>query len=172
MRKFLASLGILSLVLALAAPALAATSANVTATVSVKEIAVSVDPTSFDYGVLDAGATSTSTGSPDPAGIDATNDGNVKEDFSIRGADTTNWVLAGTAGVNTYVHEASIDSFVTPVTLNNTSSEILSGDPEVADDGVAVANSVNFKLRLTAPTENTGALQQSAQVTVLATEDD
>ena len=78
MKKFLAGLGILSLVLALVTPALAATD-TVTATVTPQIIAVSVDVSNFDYGVLNISETS----SPSSV-ITATNDGNVVEKFEIK----------------------------------------------------------------------------------------
>jgi hypothetical protein len=62
---------------------------TVSATVSVQAISVSVDPTSIDYGTLPFETTQRSDLLPTPITFTATNDGNVNEDFSLRGTDAT-----------------------------------------------------------------------------------
>ena len=83
----------------------AATSADVTATVTIQNVSVSVSDGSVAYGTVSASATEDTTSNGVNDSQTASNDGNVTEDINIRGADSSNWTLAGTAGVDTYVHK-------------------------------------------------------------------
>jgi len=134
---------------------------TVTATVTPQTVAVSVDVESVDYGVLDVNETSAPS-----AVITATNDGNVTEDFEIKGANSTDWTLSDTAvGANQFMHEFATDddSYVTYTALNDTTYDTL-------DTSVATSGTQLFKLQLKMPSSTTTTDTQSTTVTILATE--
>jgi len=172
MRKFLASLGILSLVLALAAPVLAAD--TVTATVTPQLISVTVSDGEVAYGIL---ALSPSSGSPITESTVAlsdtqviTNNGNVDEDFAVKSNDatggTTVWNLVAAASISTdaYGHQYSTDgtTFTDFPSDNNYTTEVITN---VASSGTA-----NLDLKILMPTGSTDASdQKTITVNVLAT---
>lgn len=69
---------------------LAATTATVTATVTAQNVAVSISDGSVAYGTLSLNASSGTNGSDTQT---VTNDGNVAEDFTIKGQDSATWTL-------------------------------------------------------------------------------
>ena len=85
-KQFIASLCILAVVgVAVGTGAQGADEGNVAATVSVKEISLTVSPGTVDYGTL----AFTDNASTAADYFTATNAGNVSADFSVRGADAT-----------------------------------------------------------------------------------
>lgn len=86
----------------------AATEATVNATVTAQQIAVSVDPATISYGTLDIGSTA-STAIGDGDSVDSTqhvsNDGNVPEDFDLKGTTSAAWALDSSPGDDTYTHD-------------------------------------------------------------------
>ncbi len=162
-----ANAGVVAGVLALFAAggiAWAATSATVAATVTVQNISIGVSSGTVAYGIL-ANNTSKSTISGDLGDTQsATNTGNVAEDFSIKGQNSTAWTLAGSTGSDQYVHKfcsASCGSPPTNFTALTTSFQALASN-------VAVNGSQNFDLQITTPNPSTAFTQQSVDVTVLA----
>ena len=131
---------------------------SVTATVTVRNISVTVGPASIVYGVLAAG-----TESAPSAVITATNNGNVTENFNIIGANTAApWTLGAIAGSEIYVHKFSTDvSYITWTALTLAYQSLASA--------VAPSGTDAFELRITVPTATTNYTQQSAVVTVQAT---
>lgn len=102
MKSLIASIAILGIVGMVVGVAVQADTAPISATVTVKLISVTVDPTSVNYGTLafgDSAISSTFT---------ATNEGNIDEAFEIKGADATfnggSWTLAGTSDTNQFRH--------------------------------------------------------------------
>ena len=86
------SIALVALVgLAVVSAAFSATTAAVTATVTVQNIAVSLNQSSLAYGTMDSNTASSTLGLFAGAGITATNDGNVTSDFDIYGAVTASW---------------------------------------------------------------------------------
>lgn len=162
MKKIIASVGVMSL---LTIPVVAAESADVTATVTVENITISVADGAIDYGTI--GTTQIrSTAINDGDTIDdsqtATNDGNVSVDLNIRGTDT-DWTLGVTAGDETYRHDFCIsdcDGTPTWVPLTTTNQPLASG--------VATSTSQVFDLRISTPTVTTTFTEQAVTVTVQA----
>lgn len=140
---------------------------SITATVTVQEIAVSLDQSSFDYGTMDNNTASSTLALWAGAGITATNDGNINLDFDIYGADTTGWTLAGTAGSNAYIHEFCNDTDA-DCTSPPTSYTALTTSPQTLKDTIAADGTVAFQLRITTPNPSTVYTQQSASVTIQA----
>src|SRR3989344_2715698 len=100
-KKFLAIVGIFSLAaLSFGLAAIGADTQSVTATVTPKNISVTVSLGSVDYGTV-----AINTESAPSAIITASNNGNVTENFNIRGSNSTNWILNDTAaGADTFMH--------------------------------------------------------------------
>jgi len=142
-------------------PVYAADTAEVTATVTVQNISVSVADGTVAYGIL-ALNSSEDTNPGDTQ--TATNDGNVTVEFNIQGQDSANWTLAGTAGANQYVHRFCTSSCGTPPT--NYTALTTSYDTLAAS--VAPAGNQTFDLSITTPTSTASYAQQNVDVTVQA----
>jgi len=164
MKSLIASIMILGVVgMVVGVAVLADTESTVTATVTVQSISVSVTDGIVAYGTLAAGAsTSTLAGELNDLQT-ATNNGNVTEDFNIRGqvSSPAGWTLGASAGNNVYVHEFSTNSFATssPLTTSNQTLAI----------GITVASTQDFDLKITTPTATDNYEQQSVDVTVQVT---
>jgi len=134
---------------------------GVTATVTAREISLTVEDGSISYGSLDL-STATSTLA---AGIDdmqtVTNTGSVAEDFNIKGTDSTDWTLAGSIGSEEYKHEFS--------TSTGSSWDALTLDYQALDTDVASAATTSLDLQITVPSATTHFTVQSLDVTVQAT---
>lgn len=157
--------GVVSLLTVVAANA--ADNAAVTATVTVQNISMTLSQASFDYGTMPSNTASSTLTLFGGAGIVATNNGNVNQDFDINGANTADWTLAGTTASDQYVHQFCND------TDNNcatppTNYSALTTSPAALDTAVAAAGTTAFQLRLTTPNPSTVYTQQSAAVTVTA----
>lgn len=139
---------------------------EVACTVTVRSIALTVDPTSHAFGVMDAGAKeNTYTGTAHKFTL--TNSGNCKENFTTKGAATTAWTLAASQGSEEYMmKQTSASSTETEsetefgITLT-TSPATLTGAQNVS------ANAVNyFDLLMGVPTSTAATSQQTATVTI------
>ena len=142
----------------------AATTGSVTATVMTQNVSLSVTDGSINYGTLNAN-TAKSTITADLNDLQtATNDGNVAEDFNIKGQNSAGWTLAATAGSNQYVHKFCTATCSTPPT--NFSALTTSYLP-LAVNKLALATQT-FDLQITTPNPSTVYTQQSVDVTVQA----
>lgn len=172
MKKFLAGLGILSLVLLVAAPVLAAD--TVTATVTPQLISVTVTDGEVAYGILALSPSSTSPTTKstvdlsDPQVI--TNSGNVNEDFAVRSSDAvggTPWDLVAATSISTdaYDHQYSTDNganFTDFPSDNDYTANVITN--------VVSSSTANLDLKILMPTGSTDASdQKTITVTVLAT---
>lgn len=90
----------------------------------------------------------------------ATNNGNVAETINIQGANTTNWTLAATAGVDQYVHQFSINSGTVWTALTTSYSTLTVG--------LAALGTQTFDLKITTPSSTTFFTTQSPNVTLQA----
>ena len=144
-------------------PVWAATTDQVTTTVTVKNLAVSVSPSSIDYLTIAIGSTEDTTTSGINNSITATNDGNITADFNIQGADSTNWTLSDSAsGSETYMHQfctSNCDSSPLWTALNNSSYDTLA-------TGITASGNQVFDLQITTPTDTAYYTQQSTTVTI------
>jgi hypothetical protein len=146
---------------------LAADEATVTATVTVQNVSVSVDPGSVSYGTL-ALNTSRSTLSGEANAMQtATNDGNVSANINIRGTNSTAWTLSASNGANNYVHqfcnETDVDCSTPP-----TDYTALTTSNQTLKNGVSTSGEVDFHLRITTPTSSSSYDQQNVNVTIQA----
>lgn len=176
MKKFLAGLGILSLVLLAAAPVFAAEAGPITATVTPQLVSVTVDVSNVGYGTQNLSTTdNTPTGDPE---ITATNNGNVAENFTIKGDDATDgsniWTLSNTAGADAYVHKFNNDTGTYP----DSSSVALDKAGKSLSTSVSGGSSCTtfctgggseaFKLRMDTPASTSSFAEHSTTVTVVA----
>lgn len=159
--RFLLIVFISFLVLSFVTPLMAADEASVTATVTVQNISVSVDDGSVAYGIL---ALNTSAGTNGTDTQTAENDGNVTAEFNIKGQNSVDWTLGGSAGANQYVHRFCTATCGTPPT-NYTA---LTTNYQELAASVSVSGTQTFDLHITTPTSTSSYTQQSVDVTVQA----
>lgn len=157
----------LTLIPLISSIAQAADTATVTATVTAQNVAVSVSDGSIAYGTLEQNSTKNTllAGANDMQ--TATNDGNVTSTINIKGQNSANWTLAGTAGSDAYTHHFCNDTDLdcsTPLT-NYTA---LTTSYQSLDTGVAASGTVDFQLQINTPNPSTVFTQQSVDVTVQA----
>ncbi|HCC67821.1 TPA: hypothetical protein DEP90_01235 [Patescibacteria group bacterium] len=162
---------ILSMVIALAiftTDILAAEEGTVTATVTATSISLTVSDGTVEYLTVGVGQTKDTTTNA-TTGVDdsqtANNNGNVAEDFNIKGVDTLSWALAGTAGSETYFHKWCIsdcDGTATWTAMTTSYTTLASGIAKDADQ--------IFDLQIGTPTTTAVFTEQSPNVTIQAVE--
>lgn len=131
-----------------AAPVLAADTGSVAATVTAQNISLTVSDGTVSYGIVPLGS-SKSTITTDLNDLQtATNNGNVAEDFNIKGSNSANWTLAGTAGADQYVHQFCTATCTTPPTNFNA----LTTNYQSLGSNIAASGTKTFDLRITTPT--------------------
>lgn len=132
-------------------------------------VSVILDVNSFDYGIIPDNTSSSTLTLFSGAGITATNNGNVTENFTIYGADTTDWTLSTTNGVDIYTHEFCND---TDNDCSNppTNYSLLTSTPQSLKTGIPASSAVSFQLRITTPTDTSIYTPQSAVVTIQASQ--
>jgi len=101
----------------------------------------------------------------------ATNDGDVTENFNIKGYDASGggctWTLAGTNGSDQYVHQFCNDTDL-DCSSPPTNYTALTTTYQTLDTNIPVSGTVDFQLRITVPTESSCFGEQSVNVTVQA----
>lgn len=162
---FFSSLSALVIALIVGQYAVAATTATVGATVTVQNVSVSVADGTVTYGTLGLNATADTN----PADLQtATNDGNVTEQFNIKGMNATGstqtWTLAATAGSAQYIHGFCVATCGTPPT-NYTA---LTTSYQTLAASVAASGTQTFDLYINTPTATTDYTTHTADVTVQA----
>lgn len=171
LKKLLISLSLLFLVLSLSLVGVvqAATTGDVTATVTAQQISISVTDGSVAYGTLglDSSKSTLSGGVNDQQ--TATNNGNVAEDFTINGANATpTWILdSANSTSNHYIHKFCVATCGTEASPTNFTA--LTTSPAALGAGnVAASGTQTFDLRITTPQTTTDYTQQTVTVTVTA----
>jgi hypothetical protein len=143
----------------------AATTANVSATVTAQLISVTVASGTVAYGTVVLSGTKDTTASGLNNTQTATNNGNVAEDFSISSSNATGgtqWTISGTAiGSDQYMHKFSVNGGSTwaAMTTSNTS---------LASNIAATSGTRTFDLQILTPSSSTDYTQKTITVTVLA----
>jgi len=164
MKSLIAILGILGMVgLAIGPFVYAGSTATVTATVTVQNISLTVADGAVAYGTLAANTSkSTCTSELNDAQI-ITNDGNVAENFNVKGQNSANWTLAATPGTDQYVHK-----FVTSTCSTFTGGTTLTTSYQTAYTNVAVNATTTLNLQITTPNPSTVFTQQNVDVMLQA----
>lgn len=145
----------------------AASTANVTATVTVQNISVTVSDGNVTYGTLAVSTSRSTIASEENEMQTATNNGNVTEDLNIKGQNSANWTLAGTSGADQYVHKFCNDTALdcsTPAT-NYTA---LTTSYQTLGSSVASSGTVDFQLQITTPSTSSVFTEQSADIMIQA----
>jgi len=156
----------ISLIMAIGQYVMAAATSTVGATVTVQNISVTVTDGTVAYGALGLNATS-STRSP----VDlqsAVNNGNVNEQFNVKGMNATGstqtWTLAATAGSAQYIHGFC----TTGCTAPPTGYTALTTSYATLAASVAATATSTFDLYINTPTATTDYTVHTADVTVQA----
>lgn len=139
----------------------ASSTATVSATVTVQNISVTVSSGTVSWGTL--GSNTASSTNPAYTQV-VTNAGNVAEDFTVKGQNSANWTLAGTAGSDQYVEKfcnTSCSSAPTGYTALTTSNQSLATN-------IAASGTANLDLYLLTPNPSTVFTSQSVDVTITA----
>lgn len=144
----------------------AATEETVTATATVSNISLTVSDAAVAYGTLTVSTTQDTTNTGVDDSQTATNNGNVAEDFNIRGVDSANWTLSATAGSEQYTHKfcnnGTCDGTPTWTALTTTYQTLATA--------VATSGTQEFDLELGTPTTTANYTQQSVNAQVQAVE--
>lgn len=140
----------------------AASSATVSATVTVQNISMTVSSNTIAWGTLPAGTAS----STNPAYTNTlTNSGNVAENFLVKGQNSAAWALAATAATDAY-EEASC---ATGCTTAPTGYTPLTTTNATLASNVAASGTSPLDLYIKVPTSSTVFTQQSVDITLTAT---
>jgi len=132
-------------------------------------VSVSVSDGAIDYGIMTTNASKSTIDLNDMQ--TATNDGNVTENFNIKGQDATGagctWTLASTNGVDQYVHQFCN---ATDYDCSNppTNYVALTTTYQTLKTGIPPNGTVKIHLRLITPTQTSCYGQQSVNVTIQA----
>jgi hypothetical protein len=162
MKSLIATLCTLGAVgMVIGAAVLGATEATITATVTVQNISLSVSDGSIAYGVLPVNTSRDTCYLNDIQTV--TNDGNVAEDFNIKGQNSQNWTLGSTPSSEVYVHKFATSSC--PVTWGGTA---LTTSYQTMATNIPVNGSVILNLQITTPTATNYYTQQDVSVMVQA----
>ncbi len=167
-KQLIASICILGLLgMAVGVVATAATTADVSATVTAELISVSVSNGSVTYGILPLN-TSKNTVTLTQTQV-VTNNSNVAVDLEVKSSDAvggTQWNLAATnASLDEFTHEFAPDgSTWTGFNVDN-STYVTLGAGNIAASG----GTQNLDLRIKTPTSVTDNVEKTITVTVLAT---
>lgn len=141
---------------------------TVTATVTIGDVSVTVDPVSFNYGTMPFNASKESF---DVVGGGSNNIkatvGSVVTDLDIMATSTAAWTLASSVGANQYMHEfaTSTDQTTQPAGYAALTNDY--GD-NVLVTAAAADSDTWFGLKIHTPTSGTTD-QQSAVVSIRAT---
>jgi len=150
----------LALIMILGPSVLASNTATVNATVTVQNISVSVSPGTVSYGTL--AANSSKSTCEVSATQTVTNDGNVTEDFNIKGQNSANWILDSTPSTDHYVHKFATTG------CPWTNGTALTTDYQTLATDVATSSNITLNLQITTPNPSTVFSQQSVDVIVQA----
>jgi hypothetical protein len=132
-------------------------------------ISVSVSDGSVSYGTLSTNTSSNTTSSGLNDTQAATNDGNVAEDFNIKGQSSANWTLSATSGSNQYSHQfcKTGSGSPDPCDASPTWTSLTTSYQQLASN-IAASSNQRFDLKINTPTSTAATAQQSVDVTVQA----
>ena len=140
----------------------AATTANVTATVSAVNLAISVADGSIAYGSVNLSTATTTAGNGETQVV--TNDGSTMK-LNVKSSDATGgtaWTLGTSIGSNIFKHEVSTTTGSTYMTFQATDTYL------TASTTIAAGLTENLDFRFTTPSASTDFVQKSITVTVQA----
>jgi len=145
----------------------AADTDDVTATVTVQNVAMTLSNNSVTYGTMSVGTTKDTTATGTGESTYATNIGNVLQDFNIKGANSSSsgvgWTISTAAGSDTYAHHyCKVDCDGTPTWI-----PLAIGYTDLATSVTAgTGTTPEFDLRISVPSSVTDYQQNTVVVTV------
>lgn len=145
----------------------AATTGTVTATITAQNVSIQVTDGSIGYGTRVLSATRSTLPSEANDMQTATNNGNITEDFNIKGQDSAAWTLAGTQGANQYFHKFCNDTD-DDCTTPPTSYTAMTTSYQALDTGITASGTVDFQLQVGLPSSTASYTEQSVDVIVQA----
>lgn len=141
-----------------------ATTGIVTATVTAQNVSVTVSDGTISYGTLSLNASQGTVGLTDTQTV--TNNGNIAEDFTIKGQNSTNWTLDTTnVTLDHYIHRFCTTSCSSPPT----SYTALTTNYQTLATNIAASGTSPLDLYITTPQTSSVYTSQSVDVTVQAT---
>jgi hypothetical protein len=171
------ALAAVTALLTMSATAYAAGTADISVTVTIQNLSISLSSSTWALGTVVAASTTQMTEAQD---ITVTNDGNVDEDFTLKLTDPSAWTAGATAGPDAYVlsglfcgaadapGSADFNGEDVMTTSTQTSTAAVFGYAGGSDDGVSVSASsgVDLWLEFQAPTSSSSFAEQTITVTV------
>lgn len=124
---------------------------------------------SISYGTMPVNVSQDTTSSGLNDTQVASNNGNVAEDFNIKGQNSANWTLAGSAGSEQYVHAFCTTGSGSPDPCDTGPTwTSLTTSYQALGTNIATSGTKRFDLKITTPTATTATAQQSVDITVQA----
>lgn len=166
-KKFLAAFFFIVFLfgISLLAETRAANEGTITASVTARNISISVGLTAVDFGTVGVGSSADTTLNGRNTSITATNNGNDIEKFSITTGDSTNWTAEVAPDTNKFRMNFCTSNCDVSPTWN-----IVGIDSAYQTLAASVASSGNqqFDLQIKTPSSTTFYTQQTISLTVLA----
>jgi hypothetical protein len=134
-----------------------------TAAATAAIISVSVSDGAIAYGTLAQNATRSTCTSELNDAQTVTNDGNVTENFNIRGQNSANWTLAAAAASDQYVHK-----FATSTCSTWPGGTALTISDQTFATGIAPSGTATLNFQINTPNPSTVYTSQSVDVTITA----
>jgi hypothetical protein len=145
----------------------AADTASVTATVTARNISVTVSDGSIAYGNVGVSGTASTTSDGLDDSQTATNNGNVSETFNIIGTDSGDWTLESAIGSDQYTqafcNTLTCDSAPTYTLMQQVAYTTLSSTTVATSTGTQI-----FDTRINLPSSSSVYTEQSVNMTVQA----
>jgi hypothetical protein len=162
---------------ALIGTAYAAQTENISVTVTIQNLSISLSSNTWAIGTVTAASTTQMTEADD---ITVTNDGNVDEDFTLELTDPAAWTSGAAPGADVYTMSglfcgagdapggADFEAADVITTATQTATATIFGYAGGSADGVSVsaASSVDLWLEFQAPTSSSSFIEQTITVTV------
>lgn len=147
----------------------AAGTATVTSTVTVQNVSVSVADGTVSYGTLGTNTSESTLAAPGLGDQQtATNNGNVAEDFNIKGSNSANWILdTANSTADHYVHKFCVATCGTDASPTNFTA-LTTSYAALGAGNVATSGTQTFDLRITTPQTSSVFTSQSIDVTIQA----
>lgn len=175
MKSFFATIGIIALVgmMIVGLARAADPTAEVTATVTVQQVALTVTPGTVAYGTLATSGTKDTTSGGVNATQQANNTGNVNVDFDVMGIDVTGtctWELADTQSSEQYFHKYCTTGAGSPDPCDTTPTWNAMNEDTYTEfaTGIAPSGNKRFDLQIGVPSSTTCMTEVNVNVWVQA----
>lgn len=149
---------------------MAADTGDVTATVTVQNVAITVSDGAIAYGTLAAGGTRSTLPSEANDMQVATNTGNVQEDFNIKGYNVSSgcsWTLGATQDSEQYFHKFCNDT-ANDCSTPPTNYNALTTNYQTLSSAVPTSGARDFQLQIGVPSSTSCTSEATITVTVQA----